>query len=481
MAKKWAEPLVYLCGNWISLAGVILVTTASVLWLVLLPVLVRGSVDNPYTGILLFLLLPGVFFAGLALIPLGIWLRWRKERHLGKYPSTFPAINIQNVAFRRLLFFVLATTVVNVVIAGQFTYSTVTYMESVEFCGKTCHSVMEPEYTAYQNSPHSRVECVSCHIGPGASWFVKSKLSGAYQVYSVIAKAYETPIPVPVHNLRPARETCETCHWPQKYGGDRLRIISKFADDEANTQTRTVLLMHIGGSGGGNEAAGIHGAHLGPGVRIRYAHDGYDRQKIPWVEHRAAGGQIDTFVASGADPKQIASLPVREMDCMDCHTRPSHAFQLPERAMDEALAAGRISSKLPFVRKQGVEILKGGYTSAEQARREIPARLIAYYKDKHPDVYTSHRSDVESAGSAVFALWKRNVFPAMKITWGTYPNHIGHTDFPGCFRCHDDDHKSTAGKAITQDCNTCHNLLAMEEPAPKILTELGLEGPSGSN
>ena len=138
------------------------------------------------------------------------------------------------------------------------------YMDSVTFCGQTCHTVMQPEYTAYQNSPHSHVECVKCHIGPGASWFVKSKLSGVGQVFAVTFNTYPKPIPTPVHNLRPARETCETCHWPQKYGEDRVQVINKFADDETNTITKTVLLMKIGG---GNHGIGIHGTHLGAGRR----------------------------------------------------------------------------------------------------------------------------------------------------------------------------------------------------------------------
>ena len=187
-------------------------------------------------------MLPAPFFAGLILIPLGIWLKRRREQRTGIYPAGFPGPALEQPGTAQAGLFHLFTTVVNIVIASQLSYGAVNYMDSVTFCGKTCHTVMQPEYTAYQDSPHSRVECVKCHIGPGASWFVRSKLSGVGQVFAVTFNTYPRPIPTPVHNLRPARETCESCHWPQKYGEDRIQVISKFAEDETNSH-QTVLLM----------------------------------------------------------------------------------------------------------------------------------------------------------------------------------------------------------------------------------------------
>jgi hypothetical protein len=327
---------------------------------------------------------------------------------------------------------------------------------------------MQPEFAAYQNSPHSRVECVQCHIGPGASWFVKSKLSGTWQVFAVTFNTFERPIPTPVHNLRPARETCEQCHWPQKYGEDRVRVLNKFADDEANTLSKTVMLVKIGG---GNHGLGIHGTHLGPGVHIRYGHSDASRQTIPWIEY------IDKTrhtVYKTADAKgDGAGLSMREMDCMDCHNRPSHSFELPERAVDTAMFAGDIPN-LPFAKKKSVEALKKTYATREAAAGQIPAELAAFYRDNYPSVYQERKADVERAGRAVLSIYNRNVFPEMKVTWGTYPNNIGHNDFPGCFRCHDEQHASADGRTVSQDCSACHNLLAMDEPAPKILGDLGV-------
>jgi nitrate/TMAO reductase-like tetraheme cytochrome c subunit len=467
----WLSPLVHLSNNWISLIGVVVVTTTTVLWLFLLPTTVRGEVENPYIGILSFMALPGAFFTGLILIPLGMLLRRRRERKSGIFPLEFPAINLRNVEFRRLVLFILLTTFVNIVIGSQVSYEAVNYMDSVTFCGRTCHNVMEPEFTAYQNSPHAKVECVKCHIGPGAGWFVRSKLSGVGQVIAVTFNTYERPIPTPVHNLRPARETCEACHWPQKYGEDRVRVIPKFADDEQNTASRTVLLVRIGGGNGG---LGIHGTHLGEGVRIRYAHSDEKRQNIPWVEYNNSSGRKTLYLAPGTKPDADRNMNVREMDCIDCHNRPSHSFTLPERAVDAAMVAGQISPALPYARKRGVEILKASYPSREEAAGRIRTEFDKYYRETYPAVYSQRRAEVEKSGMALAAIYGRNIFPAMKIGWGTYPNNIGHTDFPGCFRCHDDQHASRDGRKIGQDCNACHSLLAMEEAAPKILSDLGV-------
>jgi nitrate/TMAO reductase-like tetraheme cytochrome c subunit len=465
------SPLVHLANNWISLLGVVIVTTATVFWLFLLPTTIKAEASSPYIGILSYMGLPTVFFLGLFLIPLGIWLRNRREHRTGIYPATFPPLDFSNRELRRLASFFVLTTLVNIVIASQVTYAAINYMDSTSFCGLTCHTVMQPEYTAFQNSPHSRLECVTCHIGSGASWFVRSKLSGVGQVVAVTFNTYPRPIPSPVHNLRPARETCETCHWPQKYSEDRLKVFPKFAEDEANTLTKTVMLLKIGG---GNKGIGIHGTHLGPGIKIRYAPADEARQTINWVEYNNANDKRKTlYLAPGAKAEQPGAA-LREMDCMDCHNRPAHSYELPERAVDNAMYAGAISAALPFARKKSVELLRATYAGRDDAARKIPAQWEKYYQQSYPAAYIEHKAEVARSGKAVLAIYDRNIFPEMKVTWGRYPVNVGHTDFPGCFRCHDDSHASSDGRKITQDCSACHNLLAMEEPSPKILTDLGL-------
>jgi hypothetical protein len=468
--RGWLSPLIHLCNNWISLAGVIIVTSATVFWLFLLPVTLRGETTSPYIGILVFLGLPAPFFAGLILIPLGIWLKHRREGRAGIYPADFPTPNWNNFELRKLAYFFGATTVLNLAIASQLTYGAISYMDGVTFCGQTCHTVMQPEYTAYQNSPHSRVECVKCHIGPGAGWFVKSKLSGVGQVVAVTFHTYPTPIPTPVHNLRPARETCEQCHWPQKYGEDRLKVIPKFASDETNTLTKTVLLMKIGG---GNKGIGIHGTHLGPGVTITYRHSDEARQTIPWVQYDN-NGKKTVYAASDAKPDG-AGLAERTMDCMDCHNRPAHSYDLPDRGVDKAMNSGLISAALPFAKKKAVEILKVPYLSRDEAAAKIPAAFAKYYQESYPAIWAQRQAEVTASAQEVLAVYDRNIFPEMKVTWGAYPINIGHEDFPGCFRCHDGAHSSKSGDSITQDCTACHSMLAQDESNPKVLSDLGIE------
>lgn len=469
---RWISPLIHLSSNWLSRTGVVLVTSATVLWIYLLPTILRGQIHHPYIGLLTFVALPSVFFIGLILIPVGILWRRRRERHQGIFPADFPPLDLQNKELQRLLVFVGIITFFNVMLGGQFTYSGMNYMDSVTFCGQTCHTVMKPEFTAYQNSPHARVECVQCHIGPGASWFVRSKLSGTHQVFAVLFNTFPRPIPVPVHNLRPALETCEQCHWPQKFVGDRLKIIPKYGEDEKNSLTQTVLLLHIGG---GPTSVGIHTAHLGAGITIRYGSD-ESRQNIHWVQYEnARTGKTAQFFDPDTKPGAVNLATSRVMDCVDCHNRPTHIYYLPERAMDQAMADGELPTSLPFLKKRGLEILKQQYATQKEAGEKIPAALAQYYQQNYPDVYRQQGADVDRAGKALLAIFDRNVFPEMKVFWGTYPNNIGHTDFPGCFRCHDGAHNTKdASQSIPQDCSTCHNLLAADEANPKILVDLGI-------
>jgi len=477
--KAWLTPYVYLSGNWLSRIGVVLVTTGAVLWLSLLPVILRGFTNSPYAGILTFMGLPTIFFGGLILIPLGIILKARRERHRGIYPSDFPPLDFKNAELRRLLFFVGVTTIVNVIIGAQLLYSGVNYMDSVTFCGETCHTVMQPEYVAYEHSPHAHVACVECHIGPGASWFVRYKLAGAYQVYATILNIYPRPIPVPVTDLRPARATCEQCHWPARFEGNRLVVIPHYSDDQTNSLTKTVLLMHIGG---GDGLGGIHGAHVGPGITIRYGSDA-SRQKMHWVQYSdARTGKKTLFVDGKTNPKTVNPASGRVMDCIDCHNQPSHKFHLPGDAMDEAMANGDIPPSLPFVKKEGLSLLQAKYSSQSEAAQKISAALVAYYRQKYPQVLSQHRAEVSRAVKGLVAVYDQNVFPKMKVTWGTYPNNLGHMNFPGCFRCHGTLHEaSDPSKMVPQDCSICHNLLSMGEANPKILTDLGLGGSAGGS
>jgi hypothetical protein len=474
--RDWGRLAFHLGSNRITLLGAVLTTSAG-LTLVLFWAMEweSGRPIHPYAGIGLFLVLPAVFVAGLLLMPLGALLRRRGLRRKGELPSTWPKIDLHGPAVRNAFVLVGAATILNFALLGTATYKGVEYMDSSQFCGLTCHSVMAPEYTAFLDSPHSRVGCVQCHIGPGAGWFVQSKLSGVRQVFAVALKTYSRPIPSPVHELRPARETCEQCHWPQKFVGDRLVVRTKYGDDEKSTPATTVLVLKIGGRAG-NGSTGIHGRHLDREERISYVSTDGRREIIPKVTYRDDNGAFVDYVSEEVKvtPQDLAKGETRKMDCIDCHNRPTHAFELPERAVDRAIEQGRISRELPYIKKKAVELLRKEYPDRETAERQIGEGLADFYRTSYPDVYRQRRALLETTSAAVKAVYLRNVFPNMKLTWGSHPNHIGHEDFLGCFRCHDESHKASDGRTITQDCNACHSILAQDETNPKILTDLGL-------
>lgn len=473
----WFRPAVYLGHNPVTLTGAVLTTSSALimLWFWVFE-LVTGQHFHPYTGIVIFLILPGFFVAGLGLIPVGGWWRWRKLRAEKKLPDVYPKIDFHEPVLRRAFVLVVIFTFFNVAILGTASYRGVEYMDSVQFCGLTCHTVMAPEYTAYQDSPHARVGCVGCHIGPGAPWFVRSKLSGVRQVFAVTFNTYSTPIPSPVRELRPARETCEQCHWPQRFVGDKFLVRTKYTDDEANTPLTTVLVLKVGGRTY-QGSVGIHGRHLDSTERIRYVSTDGRRQVIPRVTYLDDEGKTVEFVSQDVQttPEQLARAEHRVMDCMDCHNRPTHAFQLPERAVDQAMAEGRISPQIPYIKKKAVEMLRADYPSRDTAKQKIGDALVEYYRTSYAEFYRQHRAQVEAAVDQVQHIYLRNVFPNMKVFWGTYPNNIGHEDFLGCFRCHDSNHTSQDGRMITQDCNACHTILAMEDPNPKVLQDLGVK------
>ena len=478
------RPIVFLGRNPMTLTGAVLTTSAGVTLAVflVLELLVGSRHARPYEGIILYGILPVIFALGLVLMPVGaLWRRITLNRS-GQLPTVYPTFDLAQPVIRNAALLVAVATVLNVALLGGASYKGIEHMDSVELCGLTCHTVMSPEYTAYLNSPHSRITCVQCHIGPGASFFVKSKLDGLRQVVATALNTYSRPIPSPVHTLRPARETCEQCHWPTKFHGDKVVVKTRYADDEANTPLTTVLVLRIGGQGG-TGSTGIHGRHLTQRERIHYIASDERREEIAIVRYEKGDGQTIEYVAEGLNVprEQLAGREERSMDCVDCHNRPTHAFELPHRAVDRAISEGKISRELPWIKKQAVVLLQAEYADAETAQEAIADGLLEYYRANHPQVLETKRAAFDGAVAAVQECYRRNVSPPMRLTWGSHPNHIGHEDFPGCFRCHDDSHKSAAGDVISQDCSACHAILALEESDPKVLSDLGLAAPNGTN
>jgi hypothetical protein len=454
----------FLTSHWLSILGSALATVAGCSWIFVLVLHAGGATANPYLGILIAFAIPAVFFAGLILIPIGTWLARRNIQAGLSQPQT------RRVAVRRLAYFFAVMTFVNVVIASQVTYRAVTHMETDQFCGQSCH-VMKPQFMANRLTPHRNVGCVECHIVPGAEGYVHAKVNGTKQLFEVALSDYPRPVPSAIQSgrLASSAETCEKCHSRATDIGQPLNILSKFKDDEMNTPIQSVLVMNVGGS----RTGGIHGAHMAPGVEIRYRTSDPKRQVIDAVEYRnTRTGQAAVYSVPNAKATGDAEFV---MQCADCHNRQGHSFEQPDRAVDGAMAQGEIPLGLPFAHKTAVDILKANYASEDEATSRIPAAFTAFYSQKYPDVASKRSADITKAGQVLLALYSRNVFPELGVKWGTYSDNLGHADNFGCFRCHDESHATPQKKTISQDCSICHNPLAVDEPNPAVLKTLGID------
>ena len=429
--------------------------------------------DSAYAGIIFLLLVPSSFFGGLALIPTGVYLAFKKaclqdpnlrNKSLGEI---LRQLSGEEDVRNRIIVFVLFS-IANVVLTLVIVMAGFEYMDSASFCGLLCHKVMKPEYTVYQRSPHARVVCVDCHIGPGASWFVRSKISGMRQVYAVMAGTYSRPIPTPIEHLRPSRETCEQCHWPERFHGDKLKIITHYDSDRNNTKRYTALLLKIGGPEAvGARRGGIHW-HVSKGNRVVFMSEKGERKDIPWVRfERGDEPPVEyRFTGSKIPNEEIAAAPKRTMECVDCHNRPTHVYRTAAEELDDMFNLWPELQKVPYLKKASGEVLARPFDAAAIQRKEVGRALLAWYRAR-PEEKTDPVL-LEKAAEQVQEIYIRNVWPQMNIKWGTYVNHIGHTASPGCLRCHGNNHVTADGKAVRADCRLCHTILALDEEKPPL-------------
>jgi hypothetical protein len=458
-------------NNPITIFGVILAGISAALIITFIFIRAVSGLGNPYAGIVGYLILPGFFVFGLLVIPIGIS---RRRRHLvasGATPdelSRYPRLDFNDPQLRRIAATVIGLTGINVMIFGSSTYLGVEYMDSVKFCGTVCHTVMQPEYTAYHGSPHSRVECVDCHIGPGAPWFVRSKIDGLRQVWKTALDTYPRPIPTPIHDLRPARATCEQCHWPEAHHGDKLRVFARCETDEASTPSYSVMLMKTGGGSLDlGRHGGIHWWHIYSDNRIRYLAADEHRQKIAWVELTTPHGEVRTYTRDGSKPPTAEEIDrdARLMDCIDCHNRPTHLFSAPWYALDAALDNRPQLRKLPYFKREGLRAIRGDYPTHELGVQATRQTILDFYETKYAELASQQSKLLETGAETVADIYGRSVFPEMKVSWKTHPNNLNHEDFPGCYRCHDDEMATADGQyVIPQDCDTCHTFLVEDSP-----------------
>jgi len=434
--------------NWLSLSGLVIMVGSVFAFLMLFIVdMMKGSA-NPYVGILTYLVAPAFSTLGLSLVVLGIVLKRRQERREGR--RTPIVINLSRPRDRRILGFFIVGSIIFLFVSAFGSYTSYQFTESVTFCGQACHEVMEPEMVTYSHSPHARVSCVECHIGPGAKWFVRAKLSGAYQVYATLFDLYPRPIPTPIENLRPARDTCEQCHWPERFSGDLVRTYHHFLSDEENSEYSVRLMLRVGG--GDPEQREVTGIHWHIANQVEYIATDESRLEIPGVRHTDSEGRQTEF-RTPEFTDDIAQHEIRTMDCMDCHNRPAHIYKKPNDAVDRALAQGWIDRSLPGIRARATEALVQEYATKDEALEQIANTLKAKYPDQPTILPTIE---------AVQRIYSDNFFPSMKADWRAYPEHLGHKDWPGCVRCHDDNHVSSDGQRTISfsNCNSCHLILA---------------------
>jgi nitrate/TMAO reductase-like tetraheme cytochrome c subunit len=446
------DPRSSLFRNWLTLTGLVVVIGSLFSFFLLLVLDTLAHSGNPYVGILTYLVAPGFLMMGLVLLVLGAFLRHRQiVRTSGPLPPL--RIDLTQPRERKRMGLFLAGSVLFLLISALGSYQTYHFTESVNFCGQACHGVMQPEYVTYLHSPHARVSCAECHIGKGASWYVRSKLSGTYQVYATLADKYPRPIPTPVKNLRPAQETCEECHWPKKFVGNLEHTFHYYLTDATNTPFTVRMLLHVGGGDPTHgPVGGIHW-HMNVGNKIEYLATDEARQRIPYIRVTDLSQGVVTEFRAPKFTNTVDQSSLRTMDCMDCHNRPAHRYQTPNAAVNLAMFLGRIDAGLPSIKSNALYVLTQPYTNTTQALQSIATTLSEHYPDE---------PRIRPAISAVQQIYTNNFFPEMKASWNVYPDNIGHKEWPGCFRCHDDLHKTADGKRSIRasDCNACHSILA---------------------
>lgn len=460
--------------NPISLAGAIIASVTFGTILLLMLVSIVWSSLPPYFGIVTYIVFPSVLVLALIIIPLGALIeRKRFQEASAQGLSLMPKIDLSQPKQRRAFFIFSTGTLLLMVFTAIGSYRAFEATESVSFCGQLCHRVMKPEFVTHADSPHARVACVQCHVGPGASWYVRSKLSGAYQVYATLFNKFPRPIPTPIKNLRPARITCEQCHWPAAFKGERRVTKSFYLEDSANTRWDLDMLIRVGRSTSAEPqrpSVHWHVTHT-----VEFLPTDSSSQKIPWVRLVENDGKTVTFTTSDNPftPDSVKHLHVKTMDCMDCHNRPTHIILSPGDAINDAMARGRIDANLPWIKQTGVNALVPRYVDTKDALDSIALYVNSFYVSKYPAIAAHRDTEITQAIASLQEIYKENFFPYMRADWRAYPNDLGHMEYPGCFRCHDGNHKSADGQVIPSSCSTCHVIIGQGE---KVDTTADLNG-----
>jgi nitrate/TMAO reductase-like tetraheme cytochrome c subunit len=466
--------------NYISFVGALIVAASLASIILLFLIEFTRAAENPYLGIVTYVILPAFLILGLVIIVVGMLFERRRRRLRPESEiAAYPRIDLNDPRQRRVAISLVAVSFIFIFMSAFGSYRAYEYSESVEFCGKTCHSVMKPEYVAFQATSHARIRCVDCHVGHGAGSYARAKLNGAHQLYSLAFSMYSRPINTPVHNMRPANETCEQCHWPSKFYGAQLKTFNHYAYDEQNSLRQTRMLINVGGGDqGSGPVAGIHW-HMNLANEISYIATDSHRQVIPWIRVKDRQSNVTEYYDRNRplSADQVSAGEKRRMDCIDCHNRPAHIYLPPDVAVDQSFAAGRLDPSLPYLKRQAIEVLNKGYSTEDEAVKTIASTLDGFYRSNYGDLYRQKGDLVNGAISETQRIYKTYFFPEMKTNCETHPNNIGHLYSSGCFRCHDGEHVSNTGKVIPNDCNICHTVLSDSARPATVLKPLSVQHP----
>ena len=458
-------------NNWISATGGVLAIGALFSFALLVWIDFTQGDKNPYLGIFTYIVAPGFLIAGLLTVFFGAWAQ---RRWAIKHAATMPdkwRLDFSDRKQRRRIVLFGTGGLVFILLSAFGSYQTYHYSESTQFCGQVCHEAMNPEFVTYKRGSHARVDCVECHVGSGAQWFVKAKINGTHQLIAYTLDNYSRPIATPIKNLRPAQDTCEKCHWPEKFHGNVEINFAHTLSDKKNTSYTARMLLHVNKSAPGSPLGGIHW-HVSENEQVEYYAADEKRQDIPWMrvtnlkDKTSRVFRVDSF--KGEPPAD----QIRVMDCMDCHNRPAHVFPTANEAVEKSIAEGALSTKLPNIKRVAVQAMM---ETKIATTAEAPQKIADFIRSKYNDPALA--AEVPGAISAVQKVFGSAIFPERKADWRVYPNNIGHKDWPGCFRCHDDKHKTSLGQKVrSSDCNSCHTIIAQGKgPELETLTAKGLK------
>jgi len=446
--------------NPITLVGLVIAVFNTAFIVFLLVVEAFSSRAYPYADIVIWMILPALIFLGVVLIVVGIRRERRKQREGQAADRRLPVIDFNNPTHRTTMV-VLASGFLLLSLLYAFAgYKAVEFAESTTFCGTMCHRSMGPEFRAHSSSAHAEVACADCHVGPGAKYFILTKLRGTRELINEVLDRYHKPIPTPIANLRPSEAVCENCHGPKLQINQRLESRTYYLSDEKNTRKTINLLLRMGAiDPAAKRPSKIHW-HSSTTQEIEYAASDEKRAVIPWIRVKRLDGKERVYRAAGSEmtDAQAAASGLRRMDCIDCHNRAGHPFNPSGVIVNSLMTLKLVDPDLPGIKQAAVQALDAEYQSREDGVKGIASSIKDFYKT-NPAVSSGKDTSINAAIEALQRLYARNYDPNMKVSWRNFPDNRGHRSSAGCFRCHDDKHRSADGAVLSRDCGLCHLLI----------------------